>query len=68
MLEEMMQIGKTMTWSLMTPPKDYQSIGLVWFFKLNKNPSGDTIKDKARFMVKGCVQNFGVDFTDVFSM
>ena len=52
----------------MTPPKDCHLIGLKWVFKLKKNPDGAVIKHKARLVAKGYVQNFGIDFANVFSL
>jgi hypothetical protein len=41
-------------------------IGLKWMFKQN-DESGAVIKNKARFVVKGYVQQAGIDFDEVFA-
>jgi hypothetical protein len=41
-------------------------IGLKWMFKQN-DESGAVIKNKARFVVKGYVQQADIDFDEVFA-
>jgi hypothetical protein len=41
-------------------------IGLKWMFKQN-DESGAVIKNKARFVAKGYVQQAGIDFDEVFA-
>ena len=67
MEEEFNQIQKNNMWSLVTPPASCKPIGLEWVFKVKKDSSGQLTKHKARLVVKGYAQRYGIDFTDVFA-
>ena len=67
MEEEFNQIQKNNTWFLVTPPASCKPIGLKWVFKVKKDSSGQLTKHKARLVVKGYAQRYGIDFTDVFA-
>lgn len=47
-------------------PVGYKDIGLKWIFKLKRNTNGEINKYKAKLVAKGCVQNHGVDYEEVF--
>ena len=40
---------------------------MKWVFKVKKDSSGQLTKHKARLVVKGYAQRYGIDFTDVFA-
>jgi hypothetical protein len=44
-----------------------RAIGLKWVFKQKKDESGAVIKNKARLIAKGYVQQAGVDFDEIFA-
>jgi len=67
MAKEIEAIEKNATWSLNTLPAGHKAIGLKWVFKLKKNSAGEVIKHKARLVVKGYVQQEGIDFDEVFA-
>ena len=67
MEQEFNQIQKNNTWSLVTPPISCKPIGLKWVFKVKKDSSGQLTKHKARLVVKGYAQRYGIDFIDVFA-
>ena len=48
-------------------PKNHKVIGIKWIFKLNKNLDGEIMKHKARLVAKGYAQQFGVDYSEVFT-
>ena len=67
MEEEFNQIQKNKVWFLVTPHVSCKPIGLKWIFKVKKDSSGQLTKHKARLVVKGYAQRYGIDFTDVFA-
>lgn len=67
MREELLMIKKNQTWELIEKPYDRNIIGVKWMFRTKLNPDGSINKYKARFMVKGYAQIFGVDYSDTFA-
>ena len=67
MEEDFNQIQKNNTWSLVTPPALCKPIGLKWVFKVKKDSSRQLTKHKARLVVKGYAQRYGINFNDVFA-
>lgn len=67
MKNEMESIERNGTWELTDLPQGHKEIGLKWIFKLKKDADGNIVKHKARLVVKGYVQEKGVDFDEVFA-
>lgn len=67
MKREIESIEKNGTWKLCTLPKDVKAIGVKWVFKTKLNESGKVERYKARLVAKGYVQQYGVDYTEVFA-
>ena len=67
MEEEINQIEKNNTWFPVTPPVSCKPIGFKWVFKVKKDSSGQLTTHKARLVVMGYAQRYGIDFTDVFA-
>ena len=67
MEEEINQIQKNDKWLLVTPLVSCKPIGLKWVFKVKKDSSRQLTKHKARLVVKGYAQRYGIDFSDVFA-
>lgn len=65
--EEIQSIVKNGTWELVDLPRGAKAIGLKWVFKLKRNADGSINKYKARLVAKGYVQEYGVDFDEVFA-
>jgi hypothetical protein len=42
-------------------------LGGKWVFKLKRDQDGNIIKFKARYVVKGYMQRFGIDYTDTYA-
>jgi hypothetical protein len=42
-------------------------LGGKWVFKLKRDQDGNIIKFKARYVVKGYMQRFGVDYTNTYA-
>jgi hypothetical protein len=67
MLDEMTVIEANGTWELVEAPPGHRPIGLKWVFKTKRDAAGIITKHKARLVVKGYVQQQGVDFDEVFA-
>ena len=67
MKEELRMIEKNETWKLVKRPTNRKVIGVKWVFRTKLNPDGSINKHKARLVVKGYAQIFGVDFFDIFA-
>jgi hypothetical protein len=67
MQEELAMIDKNQTWKLVTRPEHKKVIGVKWVFRTKLNADGSINKHKARLVVKGYAQIFGLDFFDTFA-
>lgn len=67
MQEELTMIEKNQTWELVERPEHRKVIGLKWVFRTKLNADGSINKHKARLVVKGYAQIFGVDYFDTFA-
>lgn len=67
MEREMQSIEENNTWKLTELPPGKKIIGLKWIFKLKKDAEGNIVKYKARLVAKGYVQEYGVDYDEVFA-
>ncbi|WJZ81482.1 hypothetical protein VitviT2T_001322 [Vitis vinifera] len=67
MQEEMKMIKKNETWQLMERPKNHKVIRVKRVFKTKLNPNGSICKHKARLVVKGYAQQYGVDYQETFA-
>lgn len=67
MQEELKMIEKNQTWDLVNRPQHKKVIGVKWVYKTKLNADGSINKHKARLVVKGYAQVYGVDFSDTFA-
>lgn len=67
MEEEMHMIQKNKTWELVKRPHGSNVLGVKWVYRAKVNPDGSLNKLKARLVVKGYAQQYGVDFGDTFA-
>eukprot|EP00253_Pinus_taeda_P013836 PITA_13836 len=67
MEEELEQIEKNNTWELVPGPIDKNVIGTKWIFKNKLNENGDVVRNKARLVCKGYVQQEGIKFEETFA-
>uniref|UniRef100_A0A251TCA0 Putative copia protein n=1 Tax=Helianthus annuus TaxID=4232 RepID=A0A251TCA0_HELAN len=64
---EMESIIKNDTWELVDPPLNQTPIGVKWIYKTKYDEHGQISKHKARLVVKGYNQKYGIDYQDVFA-
>ncbi|GJV88201.1 retrovirus-related pol polyprotein from transposon TNT 1-94 [Tanacetum coccineum] len=64
---EIASIKKNQTWSLVILPDGAKAIGVKWIYKTKFNELGEVDKFKARLVVKGYAQEYGIDYTEVFA-
>nr|ABW74566.1 integrase [Boechera divaricarpa] len=67
MEEEIASIEKNQTWQLVELPEEKHSIGVKWVFKTKYQADDNIQKYKARLVVKGYAQEYGVDYEKTFS-
>ncbi|CAJ2662747.1 unnamed protein product [Trifolium pratense] len=67
MNEEIESIERNDTWKLVNLPNGKKAIGVKWVYKVKVNPKGETIRHKARLVVKGFLQKEGIDFNEIFA-
>ena len=62
MNEEIDQIEKNETWSLVPKPKNKNVIGTKWMFRNKLDENGDLTRNKAILVCKGYAQEEGIDY------
>ena len=67
MKEEIDQIEKNNTWSLVPRPKDKNIIGTKWVFRNKLNEDGKICRNKTRLVCKGYSQEEGIDYGETFA-
>lgn len=55
------------TWELMPLLEGRRVVGCKWIFKIERNVDGSVAKDKGWLVVKGYLQEAGIDFQETFS-
>jgi ATP-binding cassette subfamily B (MDR/TAP) protein 1 len=67
MESEMNSIRANETWDLVELPRNRKALPYKWVFQLKQVSDSSGPKYKARIVVKGFRQEYGVDFEQVFS-
>ena len=67
MQTEISMINKNKTWELVSKPQGNHAIGVKWIFRTKFNTDGTINKHKARLVVKGYVQQLGLDYGETFA-
>ena len=67
MKEELKMIENNQTWELVDKLTHKRAIGVKWVYRTKLNSNGSINKHKARLVVKGYAQIFGMDFSETFA-
>ena len=67
MNEEIDQIERNKTWTLVPRPKDKNVIGTKRVFKNKLNENGEVSRNKARLVFKVYAREKGIDYGETFS-
>lgn len=58
---------KNETWRLISLLPDRKLIRCKWVYMIETHSDGSVAKFKARLIAKGCTQQFGIDYDQMFS-
>ncbi|XP_074282629.1 uncharacterized protein LOC141607169 [Silene latifolia] len=64
---EIQALDANHTWLLTELPKGRQAIGFKWIFKTKYNPDGSIERHKARLVIQGFKQRYGLDYEETFA-
>ncbi|GJR11734.1 putative ribonuclease H-like domain-containing protein [Tanacetum coccineum] len=67
MQEELLQFKLQQVWVLVDLPKGKRAIGTKWIFRNKKDERGIVIRNKARLVAQGYIQEEGIDYDEVFA-
>ncbi|KAG8475459.1 hypothetical protein CXB51_032225 [Gossypium anomalum] len=65
--DEIAMIEKNKTWELVPRPTNRKVIGVKWVYRAKQNADGSLNKLKARLIVKGFSQKYGLDYMETFA-
>ena len=67
MNQELDALELNKTWEVTTLPTGKTAIGCKWIFKTKFYPDGTIDKHKARLVILGCHQQYGIDYAETFA-
>ena len=67
MNQEYQSLIENDTWELCKLPSTHKAIKNKWVFCTKRDEQGNIIKYKARLVIKGCSQKYGIDYQEVFA-
>ena len=67
MRSEMQSMYDNQVWTLIDPPEGTKTIGCKWVFEMKSDMDGNLHTFKARLVVKGFKQTYGIDYDEIFS-
>lgn len=67
MSDEINSLHENNTWSLVNLPQGKVALRNAWVFKTKYKSDGNIDKFKARLVIKGCSQKYGIDYHETFS-
>nr|GFD26625.1 putative RNA-directed DNA polymerase [Tanacetum cinerariifolium] len=65
--DEMKALKKNKTWDEYALPQGKKPVGCRWIFTMKYKPDGTVKRYKARLVVKGHTQTYGIDYSETFS-
>ena len=65
-LEELRALEKNGIWTLTNLPPGKRTIGCKWIFSVKQKADGSVERFKARLVVKGFTQYYGIDYQETF--
>jgi hypothetical protein len=65
--EEMAALDVNATWELVVLPKDKNTIGCKWVYKVKHNVDGSMSRYKTRSVAKGYAQTYGIDYEETYN-
>lgn len=65
--EEINSLHKNKTWKLVDLPDGRKLIDNRWVYRVKLGPNGDIERYKARLVVRGFTQRYGIDYEETFS-
>ncbi|RVW22534.1 Retrovirus-related Pol polyprotein from transposon RE1 [Vitis vinifera] len=68
MNEEMKSLQKNETWELVECPPGKKPVGCRWIYTVKYKTDGSIELFKARLVVKGYTQTYGIDYTETFAL
>ena len=67
MKEELDALTKNHTWDLVTLPLRQSVVGCKWTYKIKTHFDGSIERYKARLVIKGFTQEYGIDYEETFT-
>ncbi|GKA92414.1 putative ribonuclease H-like domain-containing protein, partial [Tanacetum coccineum] len=67
MQEELLQFKLQKVWTLVDLPNDKKAIVTKWVFRNKKKERGIVVRNKARLVAQGYIQEEGIDYDEVFA-
>nr|GFB94936.1 putative ribonuclease H-like domain-containing protein [Tanacetum cinerariifolium] len=67
MLEELLQFRMQIVWILVDLPLGKRAIGTKWVYRNKKDERGIVVRNKARLVAQGHIQEDGIDYEEVFA-
>nr|GFC88831.1 putative ribonuclease H-like domain-containing protein [Tanacetum cinerariifolium] len=67
MQEELLQFKMHKVWILVDLPYGKREIGIKWVYRNKKDERGISIRNKARLVAQGHIQEEGIDYEEVFA-
>jgi histone deacetylase 1/2 len=64
--EKMATLDANATWELVVWPKDNNSIGCKWVYKVKHNEDGSMKRYKTRLVTKDYAQTYGIDYEEIY--